>query len=745
MVDLAASNFDWVWDCDMLKLISCVNILLLAVQVRPTDAAIPPLARERQVEIIQNYLYVTGKNPNLPSPALKANEAVRDAGGHPLVKCGMSAVADFVINRHKLDSDLLMSAGLNSLRPRPVLDTFYDSPGGWFKIHYNRTGPDTVYQASRQTLVPGVPDFVAKTADIADSVYLYDSTVLGYPSAPRDSFYPAGGDARYDIYLINLSPNFYGLAYLDSIYIDGPGGQRATSYMELSKDYQGLDAYKDRPLDAIRVTVAHEYFHAIQFGIDFTELDGIDEAGFARRYWMEISAVWMEQEQYPNIPDYYGYLPFFYDKPTTSLQQFKSFLDFHPYGSCVFAIYLSERYNRDFIRFIWERCGALGPGPQFFEATDEILREKAGSTLPQAFAEFALWNYFTGARAAWAPPGVGYKHRSDYPAFPDDEIPQHGEDSAVICTRGCTINNLFEPEHNGASYIQFVHTREVQRRYWAKGTGVDSGSICNINFSTTSLGNDSTEVPIHFIKSHCGDQALTCAVRGGCHDTTAVSIDSVFTVLSYVDSLVQPWGLSVVYHYEPNPTLNIPADSHFVESFLIPGGSDFSIQAFHPELCQSITLIFTPSSTEISRYVLGHRLDLAYLWSEIRQLDSSSINRPAMVLTPYPNPAVVSRMPRRELTFRFQMPTDSQTLPAFNDIRVTIDLYNVAGEHINACDTIVHMGDLAVPLELRWNMKNAHGSDVASGVYIGVAKLYSEQAGSDSLVTESRVKVAIIR
>ncbi len=722
-----------------------ITPLLVVALVPFCRAADSSLSRDRQKEIIQGYLYVTGSSHQLPPQTVAAGLTLTDAGGHPLIKCGTSAVAEFVMNRHKLDRDLLVAAGLDSLRARPVEDTFFDSPMGWFKIHYNKAGPDTVYQASRQTIVPGTPDYVVKTAEIADSVYLYDSTVLGYPSAPKDSFYPEGGDARYDIYLIDLPPYFYGLAYLDSVYIDGPGSQRATSYMELSKDYQGLDQYKDRPLDAMRVTIAHEYFHAIQFGIDFTEVDGVDPAGFTRRYWMEISAVWMEQEHYPNIPDYYGYLPFFFDKPTTSLQQFRAFFDLHPYGACVFAIYLSEKYSRDFIRYIWERCGTLGPGPQFFEATDQILHEKAGSSLAQAFAEFALWNYFTGPRAAWAPPGIGYKHRADYPGFPDWEIPQHAQDSAVFCIRGCPQNNLFEPEHNGATYIQFVNTRLVRKRYWASGANVDTGTICNMDFSTASLGHDSTELPVQFIRNHCGNQGIVCAVRGGCHDTTATDIDSTFTVLGYVDSLQVPWGLSVVYRFEPNPALNIPADSHFVESTLIPGQTVFAIKALHPELCQSITLIFTPSSPEISRYSPGLGLDLAYLWSVRRQLDSTIINRPAMVLTPYPNPAVVSKMPSRELTFRFQMPTDSQTFPAFSPIRLTIDLYDVAGEFVRRCDTVVNPGDLPVPIEVKWNMKNGRGNDVASGVYIGVAKLYSEQSGSDILVTESKVKVAIIR
>ncbi len=703
------------------------------------------LSKERQQQIIQDYLYVTGSPNRLPARYGKVAEAVGEDREHPLIKCGTSAVADFVINRSLMDPEVLKAAGLSTITARPVTDTSYNSPGGWFKIHYNRFGKDTVYQASKQTIVSGVPDYVSKCAQIADSVWLHDSTVLGYSPPPKDSFYPQGGDDRYDIYLINLVPDFYGLAYLDSIYIDGPGGQRATSFIELSKDYQGLSNYKTHPLDAVRVTTAHEFFHAIQFGIDFTEYDGVDPAGFTRRYWMEISAVWMEQEQYPNIPDYYYYLPYFFDDPSTSLQQFKTFYDLHPYGSCVFAIFLSERFGRDYIRYIWERCGALGPGPQFFTATDQILHEQAGSSLPQAFAEFALWNYFTGSRSSLVPANLGYIHRADYPEFPESHIPELSDDSGFVCASGCPTINTAEPEHNGAEYITFVNTRLVRNRYWASRDIVDTNSICVVDFTQTSLGVDSTELPEDLVTAHCGMQTTRCRFRDGCDDTTHVNIDTSFTVSGQVATLTMPWGVSVVERFAPDDARGTSSDSIFAESFLVPGGSNFSIPIAHPELCRSLSVVFTPSSTQISRYVPNQGLDLSYYWDEKRATNAASVNLPALVLVPYPNPAVVSQMSSRNLTFRFQFPTDATGLPVHSSIRIRLDLYSITGEHIFASDTTVSdEGPPEFP-EIKWNMKNMSGREVASGVYIGVARLFGEGSSGEALVTESRVKVAVIR
>ena len=63
------------------------------------------------------------------------------------------------------------------------------------------------------------------------------------------------------------------MTYLDSARIDGVGSIRATAFMVLDNDYQEIYSYQSRPIEAVRVTCAHEFFHVIHFGIDFTEAD----------------------------------------------------------------------------------------------------------------------------------------------------------------------------------------------------------------------------------------------------------------------------------------------------------------------------------------------------------------------------------------------------------------------------------------------------------------------------------------
>src|SRR4029453_5199034 len=110
---------------------------------------------------------------------------------------------------------------------------------------------------------------------------------------------------------------------------------------------------------ALRVTAAHEFFHAVQFAYDWKE----------DLWLMEGSAAWIEDEVYDGINDNRQYLAFSPIGQTT----FWHALDwYHPnpsnplslqvYGSWIFFRYLSERYSREIVRTIWRRAATI-PAP----------------------------------------------------------------------------------------------------------------------------------------------------------------------------------------------------------------------------------------------------------------------------------------------------------------------------------------------------------------------------------------------
>jgi hypothetical protein len=741
-----------------LVLLVISGILLLNVAVRADNQ---PLSVEDQRALIANYMFATGQHGSGISASVEGHDTIP-------IKCGMSAVADFVLNKDRIDSRLLSAMGAK-LVGRPALDLSFISHGGHFKIHYTKTGLDSVYQASLDTNSNGVPNFVEDVAAICDSVWVHHIIQLGYPVPPSDSFYTAGDGPQFDVYLHDLGADYFGLSYIDSTQIDGPGTIRATSFMELDNDYQQISAYKNRPLDAVRVTVAHEFFHSIQFGIDFSEeeLTVIGSTTFERRYWMEMSAVWMEEETYTSINDYYAYLPAFFDFPMASLQRFRALGDNHPYGAVVYPLYLSQKFGAKIIQDIWLKCGQLGAGPDFLAAANVVIDSASNHTMnwAKAYREFALWNYFTGSgdsgRAAIAPPGVGYTERANYPIIPDSvDVFQGGIivtipeiDIVTNYPRPAAVEPYsyfpLRPEHNAASYIRLEKIYSLVR-YWANRPNADSSGVCAIKYvDAVPVFTDSSLLHYRYGAVKCPPSDTLCYMRSGCTDTTLVRVDDTVTVLVYTGSDLagQNWGLNLVYRYTSD--FGVTGDSVTVDTFTLPSNASAFIFLKRPQQFQSATMILTPATSDLSLYTADTKKNVGYFIDESIDetygYDSALANLPAAVLTPYPNPAVVATMGGKQLTFRFQMPTDVTSHPNPGGIpTISVDLYNAAGERVRTLTDVADGNRREGLYTASWDMKNAAGNDVVSGVYIAVARLYSSATGH-ALLAESKAKVLIVR
>ncbi|MBI5265851.1 MAG: hypothetical protein HY851_01335 [candidate division Zixibacteria bacterium] len=701
----------------MNKLIWIVSgVLWLAA-----SAMAESLSVEDQTRIITAYGIATGQIQS---------QAAAVADTLPPDKCGTSAVSDFVLNRDRLDPALLASLGVR-LEGRPVLPKAYRSPSGRFLIHYDTVGTNAVYQPSVRTLVDSVPDYVVMTARIADTVYTHIIDTLGYPAPPSDGFYAAGGDSAFDVYLLNVGYLYYGLTYIDSarlISANPADTMKATSFLELDNDFQNITPYANRPLDAVRVTMAHEYFHAVQFGIDFREKENYQLAT-PRQYWMEMSAVWMEDEVYDAINDYYVYLPYFYNYPTVSLQAFGGVNNLHPYAAGVFAKYLAERYGKGIIKDIWLECAARGVGPQFLEACDAAVRaaDPPDGSLATAINEFSLWNYFTGPYADFAPAGVGYIDRANYPAIPISQfltIDQYPQFVAIDSF------GLARPNYNGTGYLLLQN--------------LESRSGCYGCVRIDTSANPDTAVAIS-----C--DSILLPHEDSLYVKTAVSIscDSVLPIYIGVQTpgLIE-WGITVIY------LVKAPADSFEIEKFIVPilpvdpnATTWIEIDAYKVNRYKSIAVIISPTSNDYRYYSFwGMSPRIGYAFA-----DSGGVvlPRPSAVLTPYPNPAVVADMGGRGLTFRFQVAGDTSNLNITATPLLAIDIYTVAGDLVKSIQASfsgedrlgVHAGGL---YETTWNMRNAAAQDVASGVYLVYARLFSTPTKRE-LLAESRVKVALIR
>jgi hypothetical protein len=687
------------------------KIFLFAVSLSLFSSAVfaESMSLDDQKRIITGYGIATGQ---LPSPPLTDEQKKL-----PPDKCGTSVVNDFLHNHVRLDPNLMSALGVQAAgRPdSAILSRRYDSPAGRFLIHYIDSGAHAVYQPNVRTLVDSVPDYVVMIARIADSMYIRQIDSLGYPQPPLDGFYPSGIDNRFDVYVMALSAQFYGLTYIDAILT----AQTATSYMVIDNDYASIEKYANRPLDAARVTIAHEYFHAVQFGMDYTEYDGYPNVT-RRQYWMEMSAVWMEEECYDEINDYYDYLPFFLGRPTISLQAFGGNYNLHPYGAGIFPVFLAERFGRDIIRDIWQRCASVA-GPNFLLACEAAVRNLDTAlnklNLASTLTEFSVWNYFTGQYSDLAPTLVdslweqtphrfGYEERTNYPSIPVDSL--------------LTINSYpffyppdtggYRPQYNGTNYLVF---RNMSDRF----------SCFDVDTSATP----DTAVPI------------PC--------DSFLPINVVLRHLPAKSSPVIELGVAVIYQLLDNP------DSVILDRFDIPiarsaNYSFVTIQALRPTTYQSISVMVTPSSNDYRDYA-----EDGANGPEIGYYDVSDTSRfalrPSAVLTPYPNPAVVANMAGRQLTFRFQVANDTTNSNITADPLLLIDLYTVAGEFVRTINASsfgedrlgVHSEGI---YETEWDMKNSAGKNVSSGVYLAYARLW-DSASKKKLLAESKSKIALIR
>lgn len=698
-----------------------IYYFIIIVTVFSTLLYSEELSVEDQTDIIKNYMYITGH--------LSENDIALSESEHDWpVKCGTPSITTFLNNYDKFDQSLLKSLETQvNARPDFLTDTL-GSPSGKFLLHYATSGSHAIYGG----LPGGIPEYIDSTAAIFDAVYDHIVNTLGYPAPPTDGFYATGGDDRYDIYIYNIPGSVYGFTYPDSLFVGSPGTFEGTSYMEIENDFQEISPYRVtndvyRPLDALRATAAHEFFHFVHFGIDFTESEQASIGGVNGPAWMEMSSTWMEEEIYDNVNDYYYYLPYFFDSPKSSIQQFSGGSDLHPYGSVVYPIFLSEKFGRDIIKEIWLRCGSYGSGPDFLEATGDVILLLSNDTenFNTTFSEFVTWNYFTGSRAALAPNNVGYSERNFY----DEEYPDstmlivytYLEDLYVLGGE-----NPFNPPHNAAFYMKFDELRSLK-------------------YDTTYWNCNSGSFP-------------TCTDSVGVVDTTfgydVMHVDSILKVLLQLDENLKDiydssdyWGISVVYQLE-----DFLDSTEIDRIFILQQPLEWKVfEIPNPRQYRSITFIISPATSNYLNYNPFDDFLVSYWVSgEIFAVDSSLINRPASIFQPYPNPAVVSEMAEAFVKFKFNVPTDSSSFPTIGTLYsgsnpyLLVDLFNTAGEYICTLDEITESDSREGFYIVEWDLKNSSANDVASGVYIAYARFYS-QKNDGLLLVESKTKVVVIR
>ena len=255
-----------------------------------------------------------------------------------------------------------------------------------FRIHYSVASGDTNAVSSYDGDGNGTPDYIDMVMNILEYVWTYFEDTLSYNMPPSDSI--AGGDSLYDVYIFKLEHGVYGYVQPERIIGDNPRSPlherySAISFMALRNNY---DDFSGTDEENLKVTVAHEFFHAIQ--------DGYDE--YQKAWLKEATAAWVEDVIYDEINNNYQYLPSWFDEPYIPLDADSYEAPGHWYGSWIFFQYLTEHVGGvSFIRSIWERSVAYDTKSKDYSM--HIIKERLneiGTTFEETFQNFALTNWF---------------------------------------------------------------------------------------------------------------------------------------------------------------------------------------------------------------------------------------------------------------------------------------------------------------------------------------------------------------
>ncbi len=242
---------------------------------------------------------------------------------------------------------------------------------GHFRAHYDTSGYHSVdmFDADGN----GVPDYVDSTLVYLEIAWHLQIEELGYPVPISDG--SRGGGPEVDVYMRNMG-NTYGQTHPESLQDNS-----ATSYMEIENDF-AENVFQSKGYDALKVTTAHEFFHVIQFSMYYN---------YSLVWWMEQTAVWMEDRTWDDVNDYIYYLFLFFNKSYNQTPLDSGNGDFK-YGAVVWPHYLVKKYGDIIIRDIWNNLA------QKTTADISSLNDVLPDGLAAAFGEFAVWNYFTAER-----------------------------------------------------------------------------------------------------------------------------------------------------------------------------------------------------------------------------------------------------------------------------------------------------------------------------------------------------------
>lgn len=296
---------------------------------------------------------------------------------------------------------------------RDLLQYTWESPH--FQFYYTYISNDAAQTDKRYDAIKPCSDRhgVASFDYIEQCATFFETAWEYYFKGPVSYPLPPGleNDQRYPVYLYDVSlgdVRQYGLTYKQRLLPNG----RWESLIAIRNNYDCFPKNHDpNPAEgALKVSIAHELFHAIQYGLPTPPRHAISLNPDPWSWWSETTATFMEDAVFDEVDDYLNYLRAWFQAPDRSLDLFDGQ---HEYGSVVLAKYLTEKHGGpSIIRQIWDEYSA--GAPDALNAIDAVLNRDelylAHSRKAEVFA-----TGFVIANLLHDDPTLGYEEGSSYP------------------------------------------------------------------------------------------------------------------------------------------------------------------------------------------------------------------------------------------------------------------------------------------------------------------------------------------
>ncbi len=367
----------------------------------PADPAAPPAAGAAEQGTAEDDVKQAAvDDPSLRQArtALGTAERVLDGEAAADDPSPSLALTDLSLSKDSLRGDERAKAEALLARPTdPEADTTgsgtrpTDGNGDQFGDGYDRGSKRRCsrhfclhWVASGNDAPPG-DYWINRNITLLENVWRHHIGKLNYRRPLRDG--GRGGNSKFDVYLKNVgAQGYYG--YCAPERRPYPNRFLADGYCVLDNDFSRAE-FGTPPMDTLRVTAAHEFFHAIQWNYDVSE-DG----------WLkEATATWIEERFADGINDNRQFLGAGQVARPGQPLDFFSFGAGAQYGNWAFFEFLSQRFGRGIVRAIWNRTADFGNQPDQYsiKAVRTAVRARRRTFFPGIYARFAAANTIPGA------------------------------------------------------------------------------------------------------------------------------------------------------------------------------------------------------------------------------------------------------------------------------------------------------------------------------------------------------------